>query len=141
MKRKLSKKLQFLSKLQETQSILATKKKISKKRHRSKKSVLNNLSSIAEVLPEIKEKTEKQFHLPKGSQAKARQKLVITEVKQLSMVLDHPRFKQNPFAAIHEHLKVSLDPVKEDPLKPLKDKRAEKQNKQRRRLAPVKMEE
>lgn len=115
LKRKLTKQMQFLSKVQETHSVLAAKKTISKKKRRHKKSALNNLSSLVEVLPLFKEKSSpKQLQLHRRNQGRARQQLVVGESKQLSKVLGHPQFKSNPFTAIHEHLVNTLGQVLEE---------------------------
>jgi Ribosome biogenesis protein SLX9 len=41
---------------------------------------------------------------------KARQRLVGTEVAQMSLVLQHPSFQADPFATIREHLKNTIPP-------------------------------
>ncbi|KAI5071198.1 hypothetical protein GOP47_0013449 [Adiantum capillus-veneris] len=141
VKRKLTKQMQFLSRLQETQTVLGTRKTISKKKHRRKKSALNNLSGLAEVLPSFEECIPKQPHLLRRNQAKARQQLVVSEAEQLSKVLGHPQFKANPFTAIHEHLVNTLGPVLEDKAKPLMKKGKEKKSKQKRKAMNNAMEE
>lgn len=142
LKRKLTKKMQFLSRLQETQSILGTTKIISKRKRHQKKSALNNLSCLAEVLPSFKESKPKQLHLPRRNQARARQQLVVSEAQQLSKVLGHPQFKTNPFSAIHEHLVNTLGPVLlEDEGKASKKKGAEKKRKRKKKAKSNDMEE
>lgn len=143
LKRKLNKKMQFLSKIHETQHILGAKKVISKKKRGRKKSALNNLSVLAEVLPSVNEKsmTAKPHTLPKRNQARARQQLVVNEVKQLSKVLAHPQFKSNPFSAIHQHLVNTLSPLLEDTVKPMDKERSSKKRIKKRTKKHHDMEE
>ncbi|MCO5548115.1 hypothetical protein L7F22_001573 [Adiantum nelumboides] len=141
VKRKLTKQMQFLSRLQETQSVLSTRKVISKKKRRRKKSALNSLSGLAEVLPLFEESIPKQPHLPRRKQAKARQQLVLSETEQLSKVLAHPQFKASPFTAIHQHLVNTLAPVLEDKVKPMKKKGAGKKRNPKKRITNDGMEE
>lgn len=135
LKRKQAKRMQFLSKLQENKGFLEAKKVISKRKHRHKKSALNNLSTLAEFLPPVDAKgmVPKTDILPKLNKAKDRQQLVVNEVQQLAKVLDHAVFKSNPFSAIHQHLANTLGPLMNDNIKSSEKRRLGKKGPKKRR--------
>ncbi|CAK9143647.1 unnamed protein product [Ilex paraguariensis] len=103
---KFEKKLQFYAKVRDTVTSLSAQKAITKKkklRSRRKKLKAYDLSSLSEFLPELKaprRPTPAEFKL----NSKSRQTLVLKEGNQLRTVLNHPAFRANPLAAIHQHL-------------------------------------
>ncbi|KAK9287071.1 hypothetical protein L1049_015480 [Liquidambar formosana] len=111
--RKFEKKLQFYSKVRETVASLSAKKTISKKkklRSRQKKLKVYDLSTLSEFLPEFKAQQQPTPATELKLNSKTRKKLVAKEGKQLRTVLNHPTFKLDPLAAIHQHL-ASTQPV------------------------------
>ncbi|KAJ7541732.1 hypothetical protein O6H91_10G074200 [Diphasiastrum complanatum] len=109
VQKKIAKQLRFLARLQETASVLSARKTISKKRKvrrhdRGRKNI--DLSSLAEFLPDLNEKSRdaKSVKVSKVFRNKARQEVVVKETKQLAAVLAHTAFQSNPFSAIQQHL-------------------------------------
>ncbi|KAJ9537901.1 hypothetical protein OSB04_030634 [Centaurea solstitialis] len=127
--RKFEKKLEFYSKVRETVALGAQKgiKKKKKLRSRQKKLKAYNLSSLAEVLPDIgpsKQPTPADFKVT----TKSRQKLVMKESNQLKTVINDPVFKADPLAALHQHLQ-STQPVSDE--KPARKNKTGKKKKKK----------
>lgn len=136
VKRKIAKQLRFLSKLQETQRAVGPKKIITKnkrKKQKRTKSALSNLSSLSEFLPSLDDQgSGLSIELqPKTPNAKARQKLVLNETKQLAKVLAHPVFKLNPYSAIQQHLASILGPIASGVESPLEKVKSSKKRKKK----------
>ncbi|KAL5855482.1 hypothetical protein ACOSQ4_005284 [Xanthoceras sorbifolium] len=128
---KFEKKLQFYAKVRDTVTSLTAKKAITKKkkvRSRHKKLKVYDLSSLTEFLPELKGSRQlapaPEFKL----NCKSRQKLILKEGKQLSAVLNHPTFQEDPLAAIHQHLE-STQPISDDKPKKRMNKNGKKKKK------------
>ncbi|KAL4588685.1 hypothetical protein LXL04_001580 [Taraxacum kok-saghyz] len=113
--RKFEKKLEFYAKVRDKVALGAQKtiKKKKKLRSRQKKLKAYNLSSLLDVLPDVKpskEPTPSDFKVT----SKSRQKLVMKESNQMKTVLNDPVYKADPLAALHQHLQ-STQPVIEKP--------------------------
>lgn len=114
--RKFEKKVQFYSKVRDTVSVLTAQKSITKKkklRSRQKKLKAYDLSTLTEFLPELKSPQQSKPAAEFKLNSKSRQKLILKEGKQLSMVLNHPAFQADPLGSIHQHL-LSTQPVAEE---------------------------
>ncbi|TQD87976.1 hypothetical protein C1H46_026474, partial [Malus baccata] len=110
--------------------IFYQKKKL---RSRQKKLKAYDLSSFSEFLPELKEKrptAASEFKI----NCKSKKKLVLKEGKQLTTVLNHPTFKSNPLAAIHQHLQ-STQPVEDVKPEKRKNKSGSKKRKEKKSKA------
>ncbi|KAL5790569.1 hypothetical protein ACOSQ2_005457 [Xanthoceras sorbifolium] len=113
---KFEKKLQFYAKVRDTVTSLTAKKAITKKkkvRSRHKKLKAYDLSSLTEFLPQLKGSRQPAPAPEFKLNCKSRQKLILKEGKQLSAVLNHPTFQEDPLAAIHQHLE-STQPMSND---------------------------
>ncbi|XP_068312714.1 uncharacterized protein [Pyrus communis] len=142
--RKFEKKLEFYAKVRDAVSSLGAQKTIVKKkklRSRQKKLKAYDLSSFSEFLPELKEKRPtpaSEFKI----NCKSKKKLVLKEGKQLTTVLNHPTFKSNPLAAIHQHLQ-STQPVvdvKPERRKNRSGSKKRKENKSKASIGPQAMD-
>ena len=84
----------------------------------AKKGSLGSLTSLISNLP-VKGgtgKSQKDGQKPKRVSNKTKQKVAGSEIKLLRAVHEHPAFKADPFAAIQEHLKNTLNvPSNEKP--------------------------
>ncbi|XP_020593909.1 putative ribosome biogenesis protein slx9-like [Phalaenopsis equestris] len=131
-KRKIEKKLKFISKITEAVSSLSAKKTISKKkrlRSRQKKLRAYDLSALSDFLPdEALQKSSKSpvFKL----NCKNRQKLVEIESELLRSVHRHPAFQADPIAAIQQHLEQTQPPSSAEEKG---DKKSKKDNKDKRK--------
>ncbi|KAK9135862.1 hypothetical protein Syun_015192 [Stephania yunnanensis] len=133
--RKFEKKLHFYSKVRETVASLSAKKTITKKsklRSRQKKLKAYDLSSLNELLPEIKE-SQQAAVLDVKLNCKSRQKLIEKEGNRLKAVLSNPAFRSDPFAALHQHLQ-NTQPILSDK-KPVKSSTNRKKNKSKKSKA------
>ncbi|KAM2493468.1 hypothetical protein PS1_044867 [Malus domestica] len=136
--RKFEKKLEFYAKVRDAVSSLGAQKAIVKKkklRSRQKKLKAYDLSSFSEFLPELKEKRPTPVSELKIN-CKSKKKLVLKEGKQLTTVLNHPTFKSNPLAAIHQHLQSTRPVVDGKPVK-RKNKSGSKKRKEKKSKASV----
>ena len=92
------------------------------------KGKLDGLDAIREALPSsnsirlAKEAANAQSskqssaatpQVPACGTNKSKKTLANSEISHMGLVLDHPSFKENPFAAIQQHLRNSLAPQKE----------------------------
>ncbi|KAF9615500.1 hypothetical protein IFM89_023882 [Coptis chinensis] len=105
--RKFDKKVQFYTKVRDTVASLRAKTEIGKKkklRNRQQKLKAYDLSSLNEVLPELKDPGQRHDLTNLKLNSKTRQKLVEKEGRQLKAVLSNPVFQLDPLAAIHQHL-------------------------------------
>lgn len=112
--RKFEKKLQFYSKVRDSVTALTSQKSISKKKNRSRRKKLKayDLSSLSEVLPELKSSQQKAPVEVKLN-SKTRHNLVLKESNQLKAVINHPAFQSDPLGAIYQHLQ-STQPVADE---------------------------
>nr|BCL66213.1 hypothetical protein [Volvox reticuliferus]BCL66281.1 hypothetical protein [Volvox reticuliferus] len=132
VQKKLARKVNFLTKVSDTASKLAVNKLsrgVSKKSKRKKS--LPDLSSLGEVLEEeAKRASERANGTVKRKQrgtavksAKERQYVLKEESKRLQQVLHHKLYKEDPIAAITNHLRRTLPPP--PPAKPPASKKAQ----------------
>ncbi|KAG0452094.1 hypothetical protein HPP92_011327 [Vanilla planifolia] len=125
-KRKIEKKLNFITKISEAVSSLRAKKAIGKKkrlRSRKKKLKAYDLGVLADFLPDpdsFKKLSAKPTDLKLN--CKNRLKLLQKESQQLSAVHSHPLFQADPISAIQLHLEQTQPPIEEEK-KPNKGKR------------------
>lgn len=140
---KFEKKLKFYSKVRDTVASLSAKKGINKKkklRSRQKKLKAYNLSSLSDVLPDLKAEEQPAPVTEFKVNCKSRQKLIMKEGDQLRTVLNHPIFHSDPLAAIHQHLLSTQPPdEKQEKRSSKKGKKAKKQ-KSKASLGPQSME-
>nr|ADI46820.1 MT0044f [Volvox carteri f. nagariensis] len=126
VQKKLTRKVQFLSKVSDGASKLSVNKAVSKKSGR--KRALPDLSSLGEVLEEVSKrdsattanKPKQRQHGAAVRSAKQRQHILGEESKRLQQVLQHKLYKEDPIAAITNHLRHTLPPA--PPSKPAQAK-------------------
>ncbi|KAK9109302.1 hypothetical protein Sjap_017362 [Stephania japonica] len=134
--RKFEKKLHFYSKVRgSTVASLSAKKAITKKkklRSRQKKLKAYDLSSLNELLPDLKE-SQQEAVLDVKLNCKSRQKLIEKEGNRLKAVLSNPAFQSDPFAALHQHLQNTQPTLSDE--KPVKSSTNRKKNKRKKSKA------
>ncbi|XP_021912643.1 uncharacterized protein LOC110826323 [Carica papaya] len=133
---KFEKKLEFYAKVRDTVASLSAKREITKKnktQRRQKILKAYDLSSLSEFLPELKVNDKPSLADKLKLNCKSRQKLILTEGKQLHSVLTNPVFQVDPLAAIHQHL-TSTQPVPDE----IPKKKANKNGSKKRKSKKVK---
>ncbi|TQD93877.1 hypothetical protein C1H46_020491 [Malus baccata] len=143
--RKFGKKLEFYAKVRDAVSSLGAQKAIVKVRisNSSTFALFDEIPmlfryydrSYCEFLPELKEKRPTPASELKIN-CKSKKKLVLKEGKQLTTVLNHPTFKSNHLAAIHQHLQSTQPVVDVKPVK-RKNKSGSKKRKEKKSKASV----
>ena len=120
-RKRLAKREQFLKRERMVMSSLRLKKL------EEQKGKLDGLDAIKEALPSTTSTaTDAQSSTHAVNQlssqtVKAKKNLANSEIGHMGLVLEHPSFKENPFAAIQQHLRNSLESdaemLKEESLK------------------------
>jgi len=102
------------------------------KKLEEQKGKLDGLDAIKEALTSTTSSTSKEAHTSahaathavehlSSHTVKAKKNLANSEIGHMGLVLEHPSFKENPFAAIQQHLRNSLESdaemLKEESLK------------------------
>ncbi|KAH0448455.1 hypothetical protein IEQ34_022255 [Dendrobium chrysotoxum] len=128
-KRKIEKKLNFITKITEAVRSLGAKKAISKKkrlRSRQKKLKAYDLSVLSDFLPnESLQKPSRSTDFKVN--CKNRQKLVQKESELLRFVHSHPAFQADPISAIQQHLEQT------QPQPPVETRGSNKSKKEKRK--------
>ncbi len=121
-RKRLAKREQFLKREKMVMSSLRLKKL------EEQKGKLDGLDAIKEALTattstanEAQTSTHQAVNQLSSQTVKAKKNLANSEIGHMGLVLEHPSFKENPFAAIQQHLRNSLESdaemLKEESLK------------------------
>jgi len=110
-RKRLAKREQYLKREQMILSSL----KLARQVQQSKQ--IDGVDALYEALSTVQHTTEKPASIPTSSSSTSntnprnnqqKQAIAVQEVNHLNLVLQHPAFQSNPFAAIQNHLKNSL---------------------------------
>lgn len=126
-----AKKQQYLKRENMILSTLALKRK------EEQKSRIDGLDALKEALGGVTETSKKVENDNKQNKEeekvvvmvtnKAKKDLATKEIHHMNLVLQHPSFKENPFAAIQEHLKNTLSSqAEQQKIEHMKQKKVEK---------------
>ncbi|GLC44696.1 hypothetical protein PLESTB_000973600 [Pleodorina starrii] len=130
VQKKLARKVQFLTKVSENANKLSATKGGGVSKKAGRKKALPDLSSLGAVLEEVSQRdpakasnsSKQKQHGAAVKSAKQRQHILGEESKRLQQVLQHKLYKDDPIAAITNHLRHTLPPA--PPPKPIKSKPA-----------------
>ncbi|KZV14617.1 ribosome biogenesis protein slx9-like [Dorcoceras hygrometricum] len=112
--RKFEKKLHFYESVRSSVARKAITKAKQKKRSRTKKMKVYDMSLLSEYLPELKAPQESrptEFKLNN----KKRNSLVLKESNKLKTVINHPNFQSDPLGSIFQHLLNTQPAMNEKP--------------------------
>jgi len=111
-RKRQAKKDQYLKRQAMVSSCLSLKKEEDQRKRIDgldalKEALMTTISKDEKLERPAEKLTKKSNHLTSNE---SKRKLTVQEVSHLGLVLEHPEFQSNPFAAIQQHLKNTLAP-------------------------------